>query len=319
MASKKREQHSKPAAFIAPMLLKLVDKLPEGDQWQYEVKWDGYRGVSIINGGKVQLISRNEKDLSKRFPVIVDVLKKLPMKNAALDGEIVVLDEEGKPSFQDLQYFEPKLAVRLFYYAFDLLHLNGEDLRHRKLAERRELLEQLLSAPPAHIRFSSTLEGTPEQLIPIIREQGLEGIVAKKKDSVYEPGKRSGAWQKFKLNRDEEFWICGSIPGGKHGIESVVLGVKEKGSFRYVATLDVKLPAQSGRKIEQKLSDISTAECPFTEIPEREPGNSWSGGMTQEEKDAAIWVKPKYKAEVTFLEWTRGGFLRHAQVKQLFV
>jgi bifunctional non-homologous end joining protein LigD len=182
------------------MLLKLVDTLPEGERWQYEVKWDGYRGIAIINGDKVQLISRNEKDLSKRFPLIVDALKNLPVKNAVLDGEIVVLDQDGKPSFQDLQYFEPKLAARLFYYAFDLLHLNGEDLRNRKLRERRELLEKLLSDPPAHIRFSSTLEGTPEQLVPIIRQQGLEGIVAKKKDSVYERGKRSGAWQKFKLN-----------------------------------------------------------------------------------------------------------------------
>jgi hypothetical protein len=99
----------------------------------------------------------------------------------------------------------------------------------------------------------------------------------------------------------------------------VVLGVKEKGSFRYVATLDVRLPPKSGRQIEQKLSDISTAKCPLEEIPEREPSNSWSSGMTAEEKEAAIWVEPKYKAEVTFLESTRGGFLRHAQVKQLVI
>lgn len=307
------------ATFIPPMLLKLVAKLPEGYRWQYEVKWDGYRGIAIIDGGKAQLISRNEKDLSNRFPVIVDALKKLPVKSAVLDGEIVVVDQQGRPSFQDLQYFQPKFATRLFYYSFDLLHLNGEDLSGRKLLERRELLEQLLSDPPGHIQFSSTLEGTPEQLVPVVREKGLEGIVAKRKDSVYETGKRSGAWQKFKLNREEEFWICGFIPGWKHGIESVVLGVKEKGSWRYVATLDVRLPVQSARKIEEKLNDISTAECPFSEIPQREPGNSWSGGMTADEKAAAVWVQSKYKAEVTFLEWTRGGFLRHSKVKQILV
>src|SRR6476646_312018 len=127
MASNQHDQHPKPAVFIPPMLLKLVDKLPEGIRWQYEVKWDGYRGVAVINGGKVQLFSRNQKDLSTRFAVIVDALKKLKARSAVIDGEIVVLDEDGKPSFQDLQYFEPKRASSLIYYAFDLLHLNGEN------------------------------------------------------------------------------------------------------------------------------------------------------------------------------------------------
>lgn len=301
------------------MLLKLVQQLPSGKQWQYEVKWDGYRGIAVVNGGNIQLISRNEKDLSKRFTTVIEALKKLEVESAVLDGEIVLLDEEGKPSFQDLQYFDRKLAPRLFYYAFDLLHLNGEDLRHSTLSDRRGRLDELLLDPPAQIRFSSPLEGTPEQLVPIVREQGLEGIVAKRMDSVYEPGKRSGAWQKFKLNREEEFFICGFIPKGRNGVESVVLGLKESSGLRYVAVLDVRLPPQAGRQLEQKLSDISTAECPFDEIPEREPGNSWSGGMTAEEKEATIWAEPKFRAEVTFLEWTRGGFLRHAQLKQLLI
>lgn len=303
--------------FIEPMLLELVRKLPEGDRWQYEVKWDGYGGIAVLNGRSAHLWSRNEKDLGKRLGRIVEAVAELPVKNAVLDGEIVVLDEAGKPSFQDLQYFNPKLAPRLYYYVFDLLLLNGKDLTKLPLEERRAQLAELLTDPPPALRLSSTLEAEPKDLIAIVRAEGLEGIVAKDRTSFYEPGKRSGKWQKFKLYQEEEFLIAGFIPDGKAGVESVVLGKHEKGELRYVACLDVRLPREASRASAAKLDAITTAKCPFPEIPQREPGNSWSGGMTEEELKATIWTKPKYKPEVTFREWTRGGFLRHAQIKEL--
>ena len=168
------------------MLLQLVPKLPEGEQWQYEVKWDGYRGIAVISDGEARLWSRNERDLGKRFGRIVDALR-----SEALAGLM-----EG-------------------------------------------------AAPP--LRFSDTLEGTPDVLVPVLREQGLEGIVAKDTRSGYEAGRRTGKWQKFKLYLEEEFLIGGYIPSGKGGVESVVLGKMEDKQLRYVAFLDASMPLSQSR------------------------------------------------------------------------
>jgi bifunctional non-homologous end joining protein LigD len=294
------------AGFVSPMLLRLVPKLPEGEERQYEVNWDGYRGIALIDRGKAKVWSRNERDLSKRFPMIVEGLEKLAVKSAVLDGEVVVLDEEGKPSFQALQHLSPKNARNVFYYAFDLMHLDGMDLKHLPLDERHERLAELLAEPPAEVRLSSTLEGEPDVLIPIIRSQGLEGIVAKDRSSFYEAGKRTGKWQKFKLYVEEEFWIGGFIRDGKGAVESVVLGVPEDDRLRYVACLDVRLPLKESRGIAAKLERLILpgGARPFGEIPKRRAGDSWSGGMTEEELSIAIWAKPRLKAEVHFLEWT---------------
>ena len=301
------------------MLLQLVPKLPEGEQWQYEVKWDGYRAVAVIQNGEARLWSRNERDLGKRFGVLVEALRTFPAESAILDGEVVVLDDEGKPSFQALQYFDHKSEGRLFYYAFDLLHLNGVDLRQRPLLERRAMLAELMVDAPSRLRFSSTLEGTPDVVVPILREQGLEGIVAKDTRSPYESGKRTGKWQKFKLHLEETLIIGGYIPSGKGGVESVVLGTRDNGALRYVACLDAHLPLSESKAVAQKLTALETPLCPFPEIPERESGNSWSGGMTEQQRNSARWVRPKFTADVRFLEWTRGGYLRHAQVKALSI
>ncbi len=301
------------------MLLQLVPKLPEGEQWLYEVKWDGYRGIAVIQNGEARLWSRNERDLGKRFGRIVEALRSVPAQGAIIDGELVLLDDDGKPSFQGLQYFSPADARHLVYYAFDLLHLNGVDLMREPLTVRREVLAELMQDAAAPLRFSETLEGTPDVLVPILREQGLEGIVAKDSRSPYEPGKRTGKWQKFKLTLEEELLIGGYIPSGNGGVESVVLGKMDGKQLRYVACLDARVPVRASKQAAEKLNKLRTPRCPFAEIPEREEGNSWSGGMTEEERAAAVWVQPKHTAEVTFLEWTRGGFLRHAQVKQVLL
>ena len=157
------------------MLLQLVPKLPEGDRG-YEVKWDGYRGIAVIQDGEARLWSRNERDLGKRFGVLLDALRSFPAQIAILDGEVVVLDDDGRPSFQALQYFSLKETGRLFYYVFDLLHLNGVDLMQRPLVERRVSLAELMADALPRLRFSSTLEGTPDVLVPILREKGLGGL-----------------------------------------------------------------------------------------------------------------------------------------------
>ena len=150
---------------------------------------------------------------------------------------------------------------------------------------------------------------------------GLEGIVAKDARSLYEPGKRSGKWQKFKLNLEEEFAIGGFIPAGNGGIETLVLGKPEGKALRYIASLPLHVPPRMSRELRARLEAVTTKRQPFAEIPTRKPGGSWHTGssMTAEELALTIWVEPRYKAEVTFLEWTKGGFLRHAKVKRALV
>jgi bifunctional non-homologous end joining protein LigD len=145
----------------------------------------------------------------------------------------------------------------------------------------------------------------------------LEGIVAKDRYSLYESGRRSGKWQKFKLNTEEKFWIGGFIPDGKRGVESIVLGKREGNALSYVGCLNVHMPARARPELASKLERLIMPESPFDEIPARERGNSWSGGMTEEDIGRSVWIKPQAKAEVSFLEWTNGGFLRHAKVKRI--
>ena len=182
------------------MLLVRTERLPEGPNWLYELKLDGYRAIAAKAEGRVHLWSRNEKDFGPRYPSIVKALANLP-DNTVVDGEIVVLDEAGKPSFSALQNHGSSQAP-LVYYVFDVMVLAGRDLSEERLDRRKQLLEEkvlpYLSDP---IRPSPELPGTLDELIHAIRVQGFEGLVAKRRDSRYEPGQRSGAWAKMRVNR----------------------------------------------------------------------------------------------------------------------
>jgi bifunctional non-homologous end joining protein LigD len=168
-----------------------LEKLPEGD-WLYEIKHDGYRALAFTDSKDVRLVSRNKKAFD--YPQLVDALRKLPAERAILDGEIAALDEKGRSSFQLLQLFKKSADVPLVYYVFDLLSLEGKDLRNQTLAARRKALANLLKDPPDNIRLSDELRGSKDDLIRVAQEFGLEGLVAKRKASVYE----SGAWVRLK-------------------------------------------------------------------------------------------------------------------------
>jgi bifunctional non-homologous end joining protein LigD len=196
------------ASFVEPMQALPAEKLPEGD-WIYEVKLDGYRALAFKNGKEVRLVSRNQKALNS--PQLLDALKSLLAEQMILDGEIVALDEKGRSSFQLLQVFKSsEQRVPLVYYAFDLLSLDGKDLRKKPLSVRRKLLGEVLKKAPANIRLSEGLQGSKEDLLRVAQEFGLEGLVAKRLDSVYESGRRSGAWVKVKLTKSQEF-VIGAI------------------------------------------------------------------------------------------------------------
>jgi bifunctional non-homologous end joining protein LigD len=197
--------------FIEPMKALPVRDLPAGD-WVYEMKFDGYRALAFKAGKEVRLISRNQIDFGNDYPQLIDALKLLTAKNVIIDGEIAALDPNGKTSFQLLQSYGIRKNIPLVYYAFDLLNLEGTDLRSQPLTERRKLLAKVLKKAPDNIRFSEELRGTREELLQVARQFQLEGLIAKKPDSVYEPGRRSGAWVKVKLAQQQAFDIVDVAP-----------------------------------------------------------------------------------------------------------
>ncbi len=197
------------------MLLLKTSKLPEGEEWLYEIKLDGFRALATKSGGEIIFRYRNDKDFGGKFGSIVEALARMT-DETVIDGELVALDEEGRPSFNLLQNYRSSMAP-LVYYAFDLLMLNGKNLMDQVLIKRRKLLEKkVLSKLKEPIRFSPVLDAALPDLIRSVKEQGLEGLVAKRKDSKYEPGLRSGVWQKMRINAGQELVIGGYTPSAKN-------------------------------------------------------------------------------------------------------
>ena len=208
------------AAFIEPMLLLRTESLPEGDGWLLELKLDGYRAVAYKTGGRVHLRSRNDKDFSAKYPAIAKALGSMP-DETVIDGEIVAL-EGGRPSFNALQ--NHGAASQLFYYAFDVMVAAGEDVMAVPLEARREILRsQVLCKLADPIRESPQFDASLPVLIQSVKAQGLEGLVAKRRDSRYEPGQRSGAWQKMRVNQGQEFVIGGYTPNAR-SFDALIFG-----------------------------------------------------------------------------------------------
>jgi ATP-dependent DNA ligase len=199
------------AKFTEPMLLLNSDSLPDGSDWIREIKLDGYRAIAFKSAGKLQLRSRNDNDMVARYPAIAKALAKLP-DDTVVDGEVTALDANGRPSFNLLQNYGNSTGP-LVYFMFDLLVLAGKDLKKETLETRRGLLEQKVMPKLAEpVRLSPALESSMKQLTAAVKESGLEGLVAKRKDSVYEPGLRTGAWRKMRVNVAQEFVIGGYTP-----------------------------------------------------------------------------------------------------------
>ena len=196
------------ARFIEPMLLLRTDSLPEGEGWLYELKLDGYRAIAFKRDGRVHLRSRNDNDFSGRYPGVVKALAKIP-DDTVIDGEVVAFDDDGRPSFNALQNYG-SAPPPVVYYVFDLMVLAGRDVMREPLQKRRHLLERkVLPKLTEPVRYAPSLDAPLPVLIQSAKAQGLEGLVAKRRNSVYEPGLRSGAWMKMRVNRGQEFVIGG--------------------------------------------------------------------------------------------------------------
>jgi bifunctional non-homologous end joining protein LigD len=190
------------------MLLLKTERLPEGPRWLYELKLDGYRAIAYKRGGRVRLRSRNDKDFDARYPGVLKGLAKLP-DDTVVDGEVVAFDEEGRPSFNALQNYGAS-AAPVVYYVFDVMTLAGRSVMREPLEARRRLLERrILPKLTEPVRYAPPLDAELSVLVESVKAQGLEGLVAKRRDSVYEPGLRSGAWMKMRVNRGQEFVIGG--------------------------------------------------------------------------------------------------------------
>src|SRR5262245_1409171 len=283
-----------------PMLATPSRELPPGEDWLFEVKWDGYRALAYMRGGECRLVSRNGNDLTSRFATVARALvKAVKTPNAVLDGEVCALDEQGRPSFSLLQAG----AGRLVYFAFDVLEADGERLLELPLAERRRRLRALLDKRSATVKISETFEDG-KGLLAAASEQGLEGVIAKRPDSPYRPGRRTREWLKVKTAGRQEFVVAGYTRGeGRraNSIGSLVLALPEAGALRWVGNAGSGL---GDAEIERLLKQLRPLERPTSAFP-TEPK------MPRVRRGDVVWVEPKLVAEIAFGEWTRDGHLRH--------
>lgn len=294
-----RRAHSKKNFnFVKPMLALLVDEPPRGSEWLHEVKWDGYRIQAHVEGRKVRLYTRAGHDWAGKLSSVVQDLNELAVQSAVFDGEVVVLDAKGRSHFQDLQnYFESDPSQKLTYIVFDLLNLNGEDLRDLPLKERRRRLKQILKGQRGGIRLSREIKKLPSQHWRKLQTQGLEGVISKKLESTYVSG-RKGEWVKSKFLHRQEFVIGGYVPGKGHRQDfgALLLGVYEKGLLRFVGKVGTGFDQKRIDSLLRQMVKIKSVQSPFQ-----------AGDPPKKE---AVWVKPKLLAEVSFANWTKGAHLR---------
>jgi bifunctional non-homologous end joining protein LigD len=300
---------------IQPMLATAVERPFDDPNWLFEIKWDGYRAVAFIDDGGVRLVSRNQNDLTAQYPELRDMPKFIKAKRAVVDGEVVALDEQGRPSFSLMQQrtgFRPgkprlpgRQGVPVIYYAFDLIYVDGYDLRRVKLEERKQLLETLVENSPV-VHFSDHYPEKGLALFEAAKQRGLEGIVAKKRKSLYEE-KRSREWLKIKITQRQECVIGGYTDpeGSRQYFGSLVLGLYDKKSrLIHVGQAGTGFDEKSLKEIFERLQSLETKTNPL---------HGEIGGLKK-----VHFVRPKLVAEIKFSEWTHetaeGGMKLRAPV-----
>jgi DNA ligase D-like protein (predicted ligase) len=302
------------ARFIEPMLFLRKEHLPEGREWQYELKLDGYRAIAFKANGKLYMRSRNDNDFLARYPAIGKALKALP-DNTVIDGEIVAFDEAGKPSFNTLQNHGSS-GVPLVYFVFDLLILSGRDVMREPLEKGQALLrEQVLPKLSEPVRYIEALDASLPELIDSIKASGLEGLVAKRRDSAYQPGQRSGAWQKMRVNQGQEFVIGGYTLGGKT-FDALVFGYYEGERLIYIARTRNGFSPSSRAELMKRFKGLEIMTCPFANLPESR-GGRWGQGFTAAKMKDCQWLKPVLVGQFEFLEWTPDNHVRHSRFMAL--
>ena len=285
--------------------------LPTG-VWRCEIKFDGYRCVAVIDKGKVGLWSRTRKSMTADFPQVVSEMKRLRCRDAVIDGEIVGLDARGRSSFQLLQNRGATGAdPNIVYFAFDLMHLDGDPLLARGIEDRADRLRALLRKGGRHVQLSAAFETEPAVLFKEARKNGLEGIVAKKPGSLYEPDRRSGAWLKCKVLAEQEFVVGGFTQprNSREFFGAILVGYYEDGRFCYAGKVGTGFDAGTLESLHGAFMRKRVAACPFADLPRT--GKARFGlGMGPAEMRKVTWVRPTLVAQIRFSEWTEDRLLR---------
>jgi bifunctional non-homologous end joining protein LigD len=294
------------------MQCKRVSVLPEGDEWLYEVKQDGYRAVGVVDGNSAVLYSMSGLDYSAQFRHVIFALQSLRQGNLVLDGEIVALDAQGRASFQELQ--KRRNSPRpIVYYVFDVLHRDGRDLLDSPLFRRKALLDTIAAHFTDPLRLNPVFRADLASLTSQTRQLGLEGIVAKRADSIYIPGRESDAWQKHRFNREAEFVIGGYVGNDEH-FSSLIVGEYRGEDLYYVKRVAAGFTPYLRKQVYEELKALKTPTCPFVNLPE--PNRS-GHGLTAEKMKECTWLKPERRCELEFVERTKSGKLRHATFRRL--
>jgi bifunctional non-homologous end joining protein LigD len=300
----------RPAETIPPyraQLALLVSEAPEGDGWIHEVKYDGYRIGCALQAGRATLWSRSGKDWTAQFPKIAEAARGLPARSALLDGEVAAVLPDGRTSFQALQNSFAGGRAPLGYFVFDLLHLDGADLSHRPLLERKAALETLLGGQGGVIRYAPHVAGGGGVVFREACRLGLEGIVSKRADQAYRPG-RNASWVKTKCILRQELVIGGfTEPAGaaRDGLGALLVGFHEAGALRFAGKVGTGFTNAQARALRARLDAIAARDPPFSPPPA-----GWLGRN-------AHWVRPSLVCEVAFTEWTGDGKIRHPSFQGL--
>jgi bifunctional non-homologous end joining protein LigD len=316
-AASKTTVKGNPAPFpsdLRPMLATLVDAPSDEPGWLYEVKWDGYRTLAYLNKGTVDLRSRNNKSFNEKFYPVYEAMQQWKI-NAVIDGEIIVVNEKGISDFGDLQNWRSEADGHLQYYMFDILWLEGMDLTKLPLVERREILRSI--APDnVTIKVSENFESTGSEFFELAANMGLEGIIAKKADSLYRPDTRSREWLKIKTEKRQEMVIGGYTKNENTSkkFSALLMGVYEGGKFQFVTPVGTGFSVKTQLELLEKFKPLQTTTCPFATVPDY---NKPSRFRPNPPKAEVTWVKPKLVAEIAFLETTKDGAIRHPSFKGL--
>jgi bifunctional non-homologous end joining protein LigD len=284
-----------------PMLATLEKAVPAGDGWDFEIKWDGYRIITRLARGEPELRSRNDQDYTERFSNIArELARALRTSDCVLDGEICALDDNGRPSFSAMQ--QGKSGTPIVYFVFDLLEVEGEPIIDLPLAERRNRLAKLLDKRNKTVRYSETFDDGPA-LLRAAEQQGLEGIMAKRRDSRYIEGKRTRDWLKIKGHGRQEFVIAGYTRGqGRRAgsLGSLILGAYRGGELAYAGNVGTGFSDKEIDRLLEKLRPLERSDSPFADVPK----------MPKVRRGDITWVEPRLVCEVEFVEWTHDGRLR---------
>ena len=281
---------------IKPMLAVLIDKPFNDKNWIFEIKWDGYRAIAEVEDGKVSLYSRNNISFTKKFSPIVESLKKIE-HDVILDGEVVSVDDKGISKFQLLQEFQKTGNGNLLYYVFDIIYLDGYDIKKLPLIKRKDILRKILPSLP-NVIYSDHIENDGEEFFKMAEKQNIEGILAKNKQSAYQLNKRSNDWLKIKIRKQQEAIIGGFTrpKGSRKNLGSLVLGVFKGNELVYIGHSGGGFTENSLAEIRKKLEPLARKSSPFKIIPKT--------------NTPATWVEPKLVCEVSFSEWTNDGIMR---------